>query len=376
MSKSPNLAMPYIQPAQAQKHVTHNLAIELLDALVQLSVSDLAATEPPAAAGDGDVVVVGPGASGVFEGEDGKIAYHTNGGWMFVPPRNGFTAWVEAAGAVYVYQNGAWRVLLAVSEDGSDAREGLGINTGWDATNRLAVSAPATLFTHEGGSHRIKVNKATAADTASLLFQTDFSGRAEMGLAGDGNFSVKVSADGESWRPAMAVEGATGEATFASVRADRMAGDAVQSTPGDTTPGRLMRADWGYGPGNVLGPVSQAGGVPTGAVIERGTNTNGTYTRFADGTQICTQQVNFPSPDRAYGAIFSSGNVDAIWTYPKPFIDIPAVSGIRNYTGGYWLIGPATAPSDFLTTFRGRIASALANTGERSLGLFAIGAWT
>eukprot|EP00659_Diplonema_papillatum_P005202 gene5202-7936_t len=37
----------------------------------------------------------------------------------------------------------------------------------------------------------------------------------------------------------------------------------------------------------LLGPVSQVGGVPTGAVFESGSNANGTYVKFADGTMIC-----------------------------------------------------------------------------------------
>ena len=37
----------------------------------------------------------------------------------------------------------------------------------------------------------------------------------------------------------------------------------------------------------ILGTVSQSGGVPTGAVIERGSNANGEYVKFADGTMIC-----------------------------------------------------------------------------------------
>ena len=37
---SPHLLLPYILAAQAQKHVTHNEAIRLLDAVVQLSVLD------------------------------------------------------------------------------------------------------------------------------------------------------------------------------------------------------------------------------------------------------------------------------------------------------------------------------------------------
>ncbi len=43
--------------------------------------------------------------------------------------------------------------------------------------------------------------------------------------------------------------------------------------------------------GNILGTVSQSAGVPTGAIIERGSNANGEYSRFADGTQICTGSV-------------------------------------------------------------------------------------
>lgn len=46
-----------------------------------------------------------------------------------------------------------------------------------------------------------------------------------------------------------------------------------------------------YQRNNILGTVSQSGGVPTGAIIERGSNANGDYVRFADGTQICWKLV-------------------------------------------------------------------------------------
>ena len=69
------------------------------------------------------------------------------------------------------------------------------------------MAADATLLTHDGSGHQIKVNKASATDTASLLFQTGFSGRAEMGLAGNDDFSVKVSADGAAWTEALAAAG-------------------------------------------------------------------------------------------------------------------------------------------------------------------------
>lgn len=42
-----------------------------------------------------------------------------------------------------------------------------------------------------------------------------------------------------------------------------------------------------FGRNTILGTVSQSAGVPTGALIEYGSNANGEYCRYADGTQIC-----------------------------------------------------------------------------------------
>ena len=39
-----------------------------------------------------------------------------------------------------------------------------------------------------------------------------------------------------------------------------------------------------YGKGNVLGTVSQSGGVPTGAIMESGSNANGDFVLYADGS--------------------------------------------------------------------------------------------
>jgi hypothetical protein len=38
---------------------------------------------------------------------------------------------------------------------------------------------------------------------------------------------------------------------------------------------------------NILGTVSESGGVPTGAIIESGSNADGEYVKYADGTMIC-----------------------------------------------------------------------------------------
>ncbi|MFN3315094.1 MAG: DUF2793 domain-containing protein, partial [Hyphomonas sp.] len=52
---SPRLNLPFIQQAQAQKHVTHNEAIERLDLLVQLVVEGFGATTPPVDPQEGQI---------------------------------------------------------------------------------------------------------------------------------------------------------------------------------------------------------------------------------------------------------------------------------------------------------------------------------
>lgn len=44
-----------------------------------------------------------------------------------------------------------------------------------------------------------------------------------------------------------------------------------------------------YARGGILGAVSQSGGVPTGAIIERGSNSDGEYVKYADGSLVCTR---------------------------------------------------------------------------------------
>lgn len=47
MTQTANLKLPYILPSQAQKHVTHNEALRLLDGIVQLAVLGRDLTVPP-----------------------------------------------------------------------------------------------------------------------------------------------------------------------------------------------------------------------------------------------------------------------------------------------------------------------------------------
>ncbi|UWQ39552.1 DUF2793 domain-containing protein (plasmid) [Leisingera aquaemixtae] len=199
---SPILALPYLMPSQAQKHVTHNEALQLLDALVQLSVEGFDAATPPASPAPGESHALGAAPQAAWAGHAGEIAVWQGEGWLFLPPRPGWRAWGLAEAELRVWDGSAWILPPAATQN--LARVGVG--TAADAANPLSVSGPATLLTHAGAGHQLKVNKAASSDTASVLFQSNWSGRAEMGLAGDDDFSVKLSADGSSWSTALALK--------------------------------------------------------------------------------------------------------------------------------------------------------------------------
>lgn len=63
----------------------------------------------------------------------------------------------------------------------------------------------------------------------------------------------------------------------------------------------------------VVGTVAQVGGVPTGQVIESGSNANGAYVRFADGTQICHHTKEGTVP------IAGSATAQYDWIFPAVF---------------------------------------------------------
>jgi len=147
-------------------------------------------------------------------------------------------------------------------------------------------------------------------------------------------------------------------------------GAAVQASEDDTTAGRLARADYAYSPGNLLGTVSQSGGTPTGAVIERGSNANGEYVRFADGTQICTFVDTAIEVTNASGSIYQSAAVS--WTFPATFSTTTGL-GVSG-SGGVsrrWLT-PST-PSTTAVSYR--VLAPASDASTYAPQLLAIGRW-
>ena len=117
---STHLGLPYLLAAQAQKHVTHNEALRLLDAMVQLSVLDRTRTTPPASPADGDRHLVASGATGIWAGWDLNVAFWVDGVWIRLVPRQGWLVWVAAEQMFLVWNGSAWDPV-GVPQDVSDA---------------------------------------------------------------------------------------------------------------------------------------------------------------------------------------------------------------------------------------------------------------
>lgn len=208
-----NLALPYIMAAQAQKHVTHNEALRKLDALVQMAVVDRTHAAPPTTPVESDRYIVAAPATGAWSGHAQEIAAFQDGAWTFATPREGWLAWSIAEAKLFVFHLAAWTEADTSGHAISTGR--LGVNTTADTTNRLAVKSDAVLLSHDdvtpgSGDLRVVLNKQSSGATASFMFQTGFSGRAEIGMAGSDKLSFKVSANGSTWTSPIVIDPATG----------------------------------------------------------------------------------------------------------------------------------------------------------------------
>ncbi|MEI9989905.1 MAG: DUF2793 domain-containing protein [Rhizomicrobium sp.] len=205
---TPRLGLPTLPPTPVQPHVTHNEALLQLDALVFARFLDRDLTAPPASPADGDTYLVHATGAGDWTGQDGQIAYAVDGGWRFVVPFTGLAALVVDEARLVVFTGAAWVDYASILNLQNVPL--LGVNTTADATNKLAAKSSAILFDNVGGGVQAKLNKHASGDTASLLYQTNYSGRAELGLAGDDHLHVKVSPDGSAWQDALTVRADTG----------------------------------------------------------------------------------------------------------------------------------------------------------------------
>lgn len=111
MSNSPRIGLPYLDAAQAQKHVTMNESLARLDVVGAGRAETMALASPPGASSEGDAHIVPAGASGAWAGQEGKLAVYLNGGWDFIAPWAGWRLWVASESGLAAFDGADWRLV-------------------------------------------------------------------------------------------------------------------------------------------------------------------------------------------------------------------------------------------------------------------------
>lgn len=134
MTETARLALPLLEPGQAQKELFHNEALLLLDAAVQPVVETVGRDAPPPGPHvPGACHAVGVAPTGEWAGRAGAIACWTAGGWRFVAARPGMQAWHAGEGRLVRLGADGWRGGAAVAAPAGGATV--------DAEARAAISA-------------------------------------------------------------------------------------------------------------------------------------------------------------------------------------------------------------------------------------------
>lgn len=154
---SARLGLPFLAVGQAQKEVTHNEALALLDLGLHPAVEAVGLDAPPTGPSEGHAWIVGAAPTGAWAGRAQALAGWTGGGWRFVAAVEGMTAWVRSDGAEARFAAGSWSVGdVAARRLVVDGQPVVG-------ARRAAIASPAG-----GGTVDAEARAALAAVLAAL----------------------------------------------------------------------------------------------------------------------------------------------------------------------------------------------------------------
>lgn len=224
MSDTTHLGLPFLEAAQAQKHVTVNEALRRLDALVQLSVKSRALAAPPSSPLEGDRYIVAADADGAWAGAGDHVASWTDGAWIFFRPDTGWRAWDESAGA-FVFHDG----------------EGWAAEPGGGVAGLTGAHGAATAFGILEADHTITAGATN--DTSFVIpdraIVLGVTGRVLEAIAGPTSWNVGVAADASRYATGIGVGagstlvGPSGPVTYWSPTALRLTAVGGNFTGGE-----------------------------------------------------------------------------------------------------------------------------------------------
>ena len=196
MSETSQLGLPLVQPAQAQKHVTVNEALVRLDGLTHLRLLSNSLTTPPITAIDGEAYGVPVGGVNEWSLNVGDVAIFSNGGWVFVTPKEGWRSYIVDQGESAIYSGTGW-VASALGISPSGAKSGFEIVEfdhviGAGATSVTATDIPqyAMVFAVTGRVKTAITGTLTSFDLGVAGFTNRYGGG--LGLA-QGSWLVGIT---------------------------------------------------------------------------------------------------------------------------------------------------------------------------------------
>ncbi len=181
---TPRLALPFIQTAQAQKEVTHNNALNALDALMRPVVQSMNINTPPSSPTIGHCHIIGSAPTGVFVGHSNKIAYNSENGWLFYVPFKWLDVINEADDTRYCYNGTAWVEFGLLMRDSGEY---------------LRVSQKEEEVTLSGAT---TTSSITIPDRALVIA---VNSRVTLAITGATSFAVGVSGDATRYGNALGI---------------------------------------------------------------------------------------------------------------------------------------------------------------------------
>lgn len=169
---TPNFQLPYLFVNQANKEITHNRALVMIDAALQLRVLDKDLSTPPASPVDGDAYIAASGATGLWSGHATEIAVWVaeSGVWMFAVPKTGYRAYVVDEGLFYQFNGFAWIGGVSSNASATDTVTASTTQTQVGATAINTQVARLTTVANTGDS--VRINYA-ATPGASVEIRND-----------------------------------------------------------------------------------------------------------------------------------------------------------------------------------------------------------
>jgi hypothetical protein len=107
--------LPLLAVSQAQKEITHNEALVMIDALLHMAVEAALTVAPTVTDNDiGKSWVISGTPTGAWATKAGQIAYWVGGSWRFVVPHEGVRVWNKSTRRHSLFISGQWTIAPAI----------------------------------------------------------------------------------------------------------------------------------------------------------------------------------------------------------------------------------------------------------------------